>query len=212
MAGIEDLMNIRTQGGTANVPPMGGPPGMGGPPQGMPPAMGGAPMGGPPPQQMGGGPMMGGQDPMMAGEAAMGGQPMEEPQMDMEQDSVMLAEAVVGRTQGDIGAAIAVLDNAKAMLIQSVDQGGGQDPMMGSGDPMMANMGRPIMRNMGGPMYRQDGGSMSQDDVLRQMIMENLQKPEVQEQALSSVMGMGGRNSSVDRDAAMERMMKFRSA
>ena len=212
MAGIEDLMNIRTQGGTANVPPMGGPPGMGGPPQGMPPAMGGAPMGGPPPQQMGGGPMMGGQDPMMAGEAAMGGQPMEEPQMDMEQDSVMLAEAVVGRTQGDIGAAIAVLDNAKAMLIQSVDQGGGQDPMMGSGDPMMANMGRPIMRNMGGPMYRQGGGSMSQDDVLRQMIMENLQKPEIQEQALSSVMGMGGRNSSVDRDAAMERMMKFRSA
>ena len=212
MAGIEDLMNIRTQGGTANVPPMGGPPGMGGPPQGMPPAMGGAPMGGPPPQQMGGGPMMGGQDPMMGGQAAMGGQPMEEPQMDMEQDSVMLAEAVVGRTQGDIGAAIAVLDNAKAMLIQSVDQGGGQDPMMGSGDPMMANMGRPIMRNMGGPMYRQDGGSMSQDDVLRQMIMENLQKPEVQEQALSSVMGMGGRNSSVDRDAAMERMMKFRSA
>jgi hypothetical protein len=212
MAGIEDLMNIRTQGGTANVPPMGGPPGMGGPPQGMPPAMGGAPMGGPPPQQMGGGPMMGGQDPMMGGQAAMGGQPMEEPQMDMEQDSVMLAEAVVGRTQGDIGAAIAVLDNAKAMLIQSVDQGGGQDPMMGSGDPMMANMGRPIMRNMGGPMYRQGGGSMSQDDVLRQMIMENLQKPEIQEQALSSVMGMGGRNSSVDRDAAMERMMKFRSA
>jgi hypothetical protein len=213
MAGIEDLMNIRTQGGTANVPPMGGPPGMGGPPQGMPPAMGGAPMGGPPPpQQMGGGPMMGGQDPMMAGEAAMGGQPMEDPQMDMEQDSMMLAEAVVGRAQGDIGAAIAVLDNAKAMLIQSVDQGGGQDPMMGSGDPMMANMGRPIMRNMGGPMYRQGGGSMSQDDVLRQMIMENLQKPEIQEQALSSVMGMGGRNSSVDRDAAMERMMKFRSA
>jgi hypothetical protein len=161
---------------------------------------------------MGGGPMMGGQDPMMAGEAAMGGQPMEEPQMDMEQDSMMLAEAVVGRAQGDIGAAIAVLDNAKAMLIQSVDQGGGQDPMMGSGDPMMANMGRPIMRNMGGPMYRQGGGSMSQDDVLRQMIMENLQKPEIQEQALSSVMGMGGRNSSVDRDAAMERMMKFRSA
>tara|TARA_R110000803_G_scaffold1289_8_gene4286 strand:- start:1204 stop:1848 length:645 start_codon:yes stop_codon:yes gene_type:complete len=214
MAGIEDLMNIRTQGGTANVPPMGGPPGMGGPPQGMPPAMGGAPMGGPPPQQMGGGPMMGGQDPMMGGQAAMGGQPMEEPQMDMEQDSVMLAEAVVGRTQGDIGAAIAVLDNAKAMLIQSVDQGGGQDPMM-------ANMGRPIMRNMGGPMYRQDGGSMSQDDVLRQMIMENLQKPEVQEQALASVMGMpkkyqndtfGPQTSSVDRDAAMERMMKFRSA
>jgi hypothetical protein len=73
-------------------------------------------------------------------------------------------------------------------------------------------MGGPMYRQGGGPMYRQEGGSMSQDDVLRQMIMENLQKPEVQEQALSSVMGMGGRNSSVDRDAAMERMMKFRSA
>ena len=192
-------------------------------------------MGGPPPQQMAGGPMMGGQDPMMGGqdpmmgEAAMGGQPMEEPQIDIEQDSMMLAEAVVGRAQGNIGAAIAVLDNAKAMLIQSADQGGG--------DPMMANMGRPLMRNMGGPMeynmggpmyanmgrplYRGDGGDMSQDDVLRQMIMENLQKPEIQEEALSSVMGMPSKyqgdsfrpqTPSVDRDAAMERMMKFRSA
>jgi hypothetical protein len=89
--------------------------------------------------------------------------PMEEP-MSIEKDSAALAEAVVGRAQGDIGAAVAILDTAKAMLIQSGQQ---EDPMMGGGqEPMMMNRGGPMYRNMGGPMYAQEG--MSFGDQLQQ--------------------------------------------
>ena len=181
------------------------------------------------------------------GEMAMQGQeqPQEDPQMNMEQDSAMLAEAVVGRAQGDIGAAIAVLDNAKAMLMASVE--GGQEPQMMrgggyvdykmGGGPMYANMGGelnpglqalqrtnpevvdqimkrnmggPMYANMGRPLYRQGGGSMSENDVLREMIMDNLQKPEIQQQAMSNVMGdMGG---GMSKEQAMSDLMKFRTA
>ena len=79
-------------------------------------------------------------------------------------ESSLLAEAVMERTQGDIGAAINVLDEAKAKLMASADQ-----------DPMMANMGGPMYRNMGGPLYREDGGTMSDADLLRQMIMSGLE-------------------------------------
>ena len=173
MAGIEDLMNIRTQGGTANAPPMpprgGPPPGMGGPP---PPPLGGPPpgSGGPPP-----GPPMGGPPPGMGEMAAAGAPPMgEDPGMDIEQDSAMLAEAVVGRAQGDVGAAIAVLDTAKAMLISSVEQPPMDGPPMGE-PPMQAAYGKPLMKRGGGPLYRQGGGTMANEDILRQMIMDNLQ-------------------------------------
>jgi uncharacterized protein YneF (UPF0154 family) len=194
---------------------------------------GGAPMGPPP---MGGGqppmPPMGGGEPPMAppmpepgmGEMAMEGQPMPEEQgMNLEQDSAMLAEAVVGRAQGDIGAAIAVLDNAKAMLIASVE-GAGQEPQMMKGGgalkPIPAgnkglsklpegvrnNMG---FMNMGGPLYAAEGMAMGDTDILRQMIMENLQKPAVQEQAMKNVVGQMGRGVS-DRDKAMADLMKFK--
>ena len=199
MPGIEDLMNIRTQGGTANAPPMGGPPpGMGGPPPGM---------GGPPPGMGGPPPGMGG-DPMMAG--AQGMSPTDKAaEPDIDNDSAMLAEAVVNRT-GNIQTAVVVLDNAKALLIASANEQsspgmggpppgmGGGDPGMG-GDPMMAAYGRPLMRRGGGPLYRNEGGGMADSDVLRQMIMDNLQKPEIQEQAMSNVMGQSGRTMS-DRD------------
>ena len=180
MAGIEDLTNIMMAGGRGDVPPPGG---MGGPP----PGMGGPPPGGPPPG--------------MGEMAAAGGSPMgEEPPMDIEQDSAMLAEAVVGRAQGDIGQAIAVLDTAKAMLVASAEQ----PPMDGMGGPPMdPGMGGPPMQAAyGGPLYRQGGGGLSfgdvlspteiaetgfdprasavvnenVSDVLRQMIMDNLQE------------------------------------
>ena len=140
------------------------------------------------------GPSGGGQPPMPPmggpgmGEMAMEGQPsMEEPGMDLEQDSAMLAEAVVGRAQGDIGAAIAVLDNAKAMLM-SAAEGGGQEPQM------MKGGGYVDYKMNGGPLYAQSGRSLSDtdlsgrslsdtdlsgrslsdDDMLRAMIMDNL--------------------------------------
>jgi len=136
-------------GGQPPMPPMGG----GQPP--MPPMGGGQP-----PMPPMGGPGM--------GEMAMEGQPpMEEPGMDLEQDSAMLAEAVVGRAQGDIGAAIAVLDNAKAMLM-SAAEGGGQEPQM------MKGGGYVDYKMNGGPLYAQSGRSLSDDDMLRGMIMDNL--------------------------------------
>ena len=176
--------------------PQGGPPpGMGGPPPGPP-------MGGPPPG------MGGGQPPMPEqgmGEMAMQGQPpMEEEAPDPQQDSAMLAEAVVGRAGGDINAAIGMLDNAKSMLIQA--SGEGQDPMM-------AMNGGPMYKNMGGPMYREGGGSMSDSDMLRQMIMDNLQKPDIQEQmmgeAMTQLQGQSGRGMS-DKDKAMDDLMSYR--
>ncbi len=169
MAGLEDLMNIRTQGGTDNAPMMQDPnAGMGAPPPEM---MGG--MGAPPPPEMMGGM---GMDP----NAGMGMAPemmAPEPQEMQGGESAMLAEAVVERTQGDINAAIAVLDDAKAMLIASADQGN-QDPMMANmGGPMYMNMGGSVDYKMGGgPLYREDGGGMSDTDVLKQMIMNDVQK------------------------------------
>ena len=236
MAGIEDLMNIRTQGGTANAPPMpprgGPPPGMAGPPPRPP--MGGPPpgMGGPPP-----GPPMGGPPPGMGEMAAAGAPPIEEdPGMDIEQDSAMLAEAVVGRAQGDVGAAIAVLDTAKAMLISSVEQPPMDGPPMGE-PPMQAAYGKPLMRRGGGPLYRDMGGTIdmtndilsrlegSDSDILRQMIMDNLQEGRtLSDRDLAShldMIGQGqtGRESS-DRDRsrgfsptrnrALSRMMRHR--
>ena len=80
------------------------------------------------------------------------------------------------RTQGDINAAIAVLDDAKAMLMASADQGN-QDPMMANmGGPMYMNMGGSVDYKMGGgPLYRGDGGTTSDSDLLREMIMSSLQ-------------------------------------
>ena len=129
--GMEQLDSIMMTGGPSDVPM--GTPGMGGPPPGPPP---GPPMG---------------QDPMMAlmgNEAALGQGGMDrgmEAPMSIEEDAGALAEAVVGRAQGDIGAAVAILDTAKEMLVAS-----GQEPMM-------ANMGRPLMRGFGGTLANMVG-------------------------------------------------------
>lgn len=136
--------------GIASMMPQGGAPMGGGAPAPMaPPPMPQPEMSGPPPMPM---------------EPEMGG---EQPPMNLEQDAAMLAEAVVGRTQGDIGAAVDVLDTAKAMLMSS----GNQEPQM---------------MNMGGPLYAKDGLDLtnkrtlsnSDADILRQMIMDSLQTQE----------------------------------
>ena len=211
MAGITDVLtDIRT---TGQGVPMGAPQ----PPQS--PMMGGQP-----PQ-----PPMGAPQPPMPepgmGEMAMQGQepPAEEPAMSIEQDSAALAQAVVGRTQGDIGAAVAVLDNAKALLIASTEQ---QEPQMmngggalkpvpegkkGAGLRALPNAVRNKMgfMNMGGPLYREGGGSMSDSDVLRQMIMENLQKPSAQEQVMQVAKAMSQAAQPTKQDA-MADLMKYR--
>ena len=177
-----------------------------------PPSMMAGGMGGgqPPMPPMGGGqppmpPMGGGQPPMPEpgmGEMAMQGQepPMEEPAMNVEQDSAALAQAVVGRTQGDIGAAVAVLDNAKALLIASTEQ---QEPQT------MMHGGEVHYKKMGGPLYREGGGGMSDSDVMRQMIMENLQQPAIQEQVMAEAMNQL-QQPQVSKADAMSDLMNYR--
>ena len=187
MAGIPDMLtDIRTTGQGVPMggqPPMGRPP-MGGPPPGQPP-MGRPPMGGgiasmgkPP---MGGQPPMG-QPPMGVGQPSMGVEepPMEEP-ASIEQDAAMLAEATIGRTNGDPQAAVAILDTAKAMLMQ----GGQEDPMMMmGGGPLYREDGGPMYANMGKPLYREDGGKLNPG-------LQALQKtnPEVVDQIMNRNMG-----------------------
>ena len=114
MPGIEDLTNIMVEGGRNDIP--GGPP----------PPMGGPPMGGPAPLPTGDPAAM---ESLMAN-ADMLGAGTERPPMEgaggggIEQDAMALADAVVGRAQGDIGAAVAILDGAKELLL------GGEQPMM----------------------------------------------------------------------------------
>lgn len=131
--GMEQLDSIMMTGGPSDVPM--GAPGMG------------APAPAPAPME---------QDPMaslMGNEAMLGEGGMDrgmEAPMSIEEDAGALAEAVVGRAEGDIAAAVAILDTAKEMLMAS-----GQEPMM-------ANMGRPLMR-------RADGGSITAEEAMRKL-------------------------------------------
>ena len=172
--GIEDLMNIRTTGGTQNVPPrppmQGGLASMGSGQPTMPPVV----------EEQRAMPPMGGQE-----------MPSEQPQeMSIEQDAAMLAEATIGRTGGDPQAAVAILDTAKAMLMQ----GGQEEPMMMAGggglnpgltalakkEPELVEKitGKPLPKNMnmGGPLYAQDGMSLTDAETMKQMIMNSLRE------------------------------------
>ena len=152
--GIEDLMNIRTTGGTQNVPPrppmQGGLASMGAGQPTMPPVV----------EEQRAMPPMGGQE-----------MPSEQPQeqgMSIEQDAAMLAEATIGRTGGDPQAAVAILDTAKAMLMQS----GQEEPMMmKDGGPLYAQNGMPLMNTVS--MINDTIDSLD-TDTLKQMIADNL--------------------------------------
>ena len=64
-------------------------------------------------------------------------------------------------------------------------------------------------KNMGGPLYREGGGGMSDSDVLRQMIMENLQQPSAQEQVMQVAKAMSQATQPTKQDA-MADLMKYR--
>ena len=190
MPGIEDLTNIMMAGGRPDVP--------------MPPPPQGPPMGGPPPE-------------MMADQM-----PMEEqaPEMSIEQDSMALAEAVVGRAQGDIQMAVTILDTAKDMLMQSAEQpqmmymGGDIRPgrptpppppprvnpsMSGAGMARRANQARrlgsrgPGGWNMGGPLYAAKGRALSDSDIDDTEVLKQMLMDEL------TVNGQEGRTLS-DKD------------
>ena len=173
--GIEDLMNIRTMGGTQNVPPrppmQGGLASMGSGQPTMPPVV----------EEQRAMPPMGGQE-----------MPSERPQepVSAEQDGAALAQAVVGRANGDIGTAIDILDNAKAMLMQSGQEepmmmadGGGLNPgltALAKEEPELVEKitGKPLPENMnmGGPLYAQDGMPLTDAETMKQMIMNSLRE------------------------------------
>ena len=175
MPGIEDLTNIMVSGGRDDIPlsqgaaPMapstpqlvGGPP-MGGPPMGGPP-MGGPPMGGPAAAEtlMANADMLGAGTERLPMEGAGGG--------GIEQDAMALADAVIGRAQGDINAALAILDGATQILIGSGQQGA---PVPPPGAPLMAAHGRAISdrdsNQLGRTLSDRDqlGRTLSDSDLL----------------------------------------------
>ena len=199
MPGIEDLMNIRTQGGTQNVPM---------PPPGMPP-QGGAPMG-PPPQA---GPPIGPSMPPMGGPADMvggpptggpptGGPPMppdmgggEQAPLSIEEDAASLAEAVIGRAGGDPQAAVALLDTAAQMIMQSTQE----EPMMAAGGGYMKK-----------PRYAFAGEYLGEEnDTLRQLIMDSMVEDKSSEvQAMRDMIGMQVGRTLTQKDIDFIREME----
>ena len=128
MAGIEDLTNILVTGGRNDIPS-----GPGATPMAsMTPQ---SPMGGPAPLPTGDPAAM---ESLMANADMLGADmerpPMDEASMGIEQDAMALADAVVGRTQGDMEAALAILDEAAQILMSSGQQE----------QPLMANSGMPL--------------------------------------------------------------------
>jgi len=143
--GREDVPMTPAAGGIGGMMP---PPPQGGAP--MPP-QGGAPM--PPPQ--------GGMTPTMAEQMPMEEEmPMEEP-VSIEQDAAALAEAVIGRAGGDPQAAVAILDTAAQMIMQTSQE----EPMMAAGGGYMKK-----------PKYAANGEYLGEEsELLRQMIMDDMQ-------------------------------------
>lgn len=145
--GMEQLDSIMMTGGPADVPMSSPPP---------PPPAGGMP-------PMGDDPMVA----LMGNEAALGGGGMERgmPQegMSLEEDAMALTEAVVGRTEGDVNAAVQILDTAKAMLLSASEQTSIQEPMMAASGGLMR---RGDQNSVG--MYA-EGGSLTQQEILEKI-------------------------------------------
>jgi len=131
---------------------------------------------------------------LMGNEASLGSDmdrqmPEDSGQM-MAEDAGALAEAVVGRAGGDVRGAIALLDNAKAMLMASAEQ-----PQMAAegkalksipeGNKGLGKLPQGVRKNMGYMadggglmrrgdkksvgMYQDGGGIMSAEEAMRQL-------------------------------------------
>ena len=132
MPGIEDLTNIMVTGGRDDIPLGQGAAPMA--PTTPQPPMGGPPMGGPPAAET-----------LMANADMLEGD-MQRPPMEggggIEQDAGALADAVLGRTRGDVEASLAILDGAAQIVMSSGQQEQGLP--MPPEQPLMANSGMPL--------------------------------------------------------------------
>ena len=189
MAGIEDLTNMMMTGTRTDVPPVQGPP---------------VAAGGPPP---------------MAGPASMG-EPRMAPMeggMSIEGDANALAQAVVGRTNGDIESARAVLAQADMILAQAGDRqprmaaDGGALKTVPEDNPGLGKLPEEVRnrmgyKSMGGPLYASEGTAISDMDMLRQMVMNA-------EKMTTSDIGQSNKAmSDKDKEAAMASAKKYRTS
>ncbi len=180
MAGIEDLTNMMMTGTRTDVPPVQGPP---------------VAAGGPPPMA----------GPVSMGEPRMA--PMES-SMSIEGDANALAQAVVGRTNGDIESARAVLAQADMILAQAGDRqprmaaDGGVLKTVPEDNPGLGKLPEEVRnrmgyKSMGGPLYASEGTAISDMDMLRQMVMNA-------EKMTTSDIGQSNKAmSDKDKEAAM---------
>ena len=151
--------------------------------------------------------------------------PMEEEPVSIEEDSIQLAGAVMERAGKDPQTAVAILEGAAGLIMQSTQQ----DPMMMEQDPMMMAQGGPMYamggkymdpeKAMGGKyMYAAEGESITpenleeQNDTLRQMIMNGLDMFDVtrgQGMILNEgdLMGMNSQKGRTLSDADLERFL-----
>ena len=152
--------------------------------------------------------------------------------MTIDGDATALAQAVVGRTGGDIASARAVLAQADMILSQAGDR---QPRMAADGGPLKAvpddNPGlsklpekvrnRMGYMNMGGPLYAAEGRAISDrdTDMLRQMIMDSLANEkrtysnedlEFAKETISNINQSGRAMSDREREIALESMRNYR--
>ena len=215
MAGIEDLTNMMMTGTRTDVPPVKGPP---------------VPAGGPPPMA---GPVSMGEPRMAANEPRM--DPMEG-EMSIEGDATALAQAVVGRTGGDIASARAVLAQADMLLAQADNRqprmaaDGGELKAVPENNPGLGKLPEEVRnrmgyKSMGGPLYAAEGREISNADMLRQMIMDSLIKEgqssrdlarSISDKDLETFKKIDSSNQSgramsdKDRERALESMRNYR--
>ena len=199
-------------GTRTDVPPVQGPP---------------VPAGGPPPMA---GPVSMGEPRMAANEPRM--EPMEG-EMSIEGDATALAQAVVGRTGGDIASARAVLAQADMILAQADDRqprmaaDGGALKAVPEDNPGLGKLPEEVRnrmgyKSMGGPLYAAEGREISNADMLRQMIMDSLSsvgqagKTMSDKDALTALGRRAGQAGKVmsdkDKEAAMASMKKYRTS
>jgi len=203
--GVDDaLTDIMVTGGRSDIPGGPPPPPMGGPPMGGPP-MGGPPMGGPPM----GGPAAA--ETLMANADMLQGD-MQRPPMEgaggggIEQDAMALADAVVGRAEGDINAALAILDGATQILITSGEQ---EQPLMAAGGSPITN---PPGTLTSSPTPRAPSPLTPQD--LAQGALSSYQaQPKKQRGYGQAQEGRGGYaiGGEITAEEAMRRLQEFRS-
>ena len=173
------------------------------------------------------GPMM---DPGMSNPAAelmaMQGMQQEE-SVSIDGDAAMLAEAVVSRADGNLQAAVAILDNAKSMIMGAGEEpqmmmgggymkpqnyvGGGALKSVPEGNKGLAKLPENVRNRMG---YMADGGAlqegrdMSDMDILRAVIANSQKGRDISDKDISMTRqileGQQGRTMS-DADVAMNR-------